>query len=135
MFRIKQIISKHQLYCKPKIHHFYLSGKTKLRCKETKYFLTINQKYSTFPTDFSLAPFFTPFWISIIQSSQCLINIVTSHFDNILLIFGGLSFEWCNNHNILFYNHKKRFKDQFFQQSWNRSKTGLNSESKFCSMT
>ena len=48
-------------------------------------------------------------------------------FDNIfniflLLIFGGLSFEWHNNHYILFYNHKKQklmFKDQFLQQICN----------------
>ena len=31
-----------------------------------------------------------------------LIHIITPHFDNFLLIFGGLSFEWCNNNNSLF---------------------------------
>ena len=41
---------------------------------------------------------------------KCFKNIIKQHFDNIffLLIFGGLSFECHNNHNILFYSHKNK---------------------------
>ena len=44
-----------------------------------------------------------------------------------LLIFGGLSFEWRYKNNILatLKTQKPGFKDQFLQQSWNWSKTGL----------
>ena len=53
-------------------------------------FLLFFQFFLTFPTFFQL--FF---------------NVFT--FCNFFkLIFGALSLEWHNNHNILFYNHKKR---------------------------
>ena len=43
----------------------------------------------------------------------------------ILLIFNGLRFEWCNNHNILFYSHKNKTKKSLKISSYRNLETGL----------
>ena len=65
----------------------------------------------------------------LFKMNKCSMNIIKHILTIFLLplIFGGLSYEWHNYHNFLFttIKTKKRFQDQFLQQSWNQTETGL----------